>query len=612
MIIRLFFLALVFFPVFAEAKDVGFTPSLSLYGDIKYPANFQHFDYVNPEAPIGGRLRLAVVGTFDSFNPYILKGDAAAGTDLVTETLMFQSKDEPFTLYGLLADGVRVAPDKSFVEFHINPAAKFSDGMPVTADDVAWTFQTLIAKGHPSFRAYYADVTKAAANNEKNIVRFDFKNKTNRELPLILAQLPVLAKHFYEDVKSKHDFSKTTLEAPLGSGPYRVKTSTPGRTVVYERVKDWWGRDLPVNRGRYNFNEISYDYFRDATVALQALFSGAYDVREENIAKEWATSYDNKKPVRDKLIVKQSIEHELPTGMQGFVFNIRKPQFQDRRVREALTYAFDFDWSNKNVAYGSYTRTQSYFSNSDLAATGLPSADEVKLLQPFKDQLPPDVFTTEFHAPKNDGSGLNRANLKHASDLLKEAGYQLENGVMTKDGKALTFEILEVNPAFERWIQPYLRNLEKIGVHATLRLVDTAQMQRLQDDFSYDMIVSVFGQSSSPGNEQRDYWGSAKADIRGSRNLIGIKNPVIDALVEKIVHADTRAELLTACHALDRILLWNYYVVPHWHIKSYRLAYWDKFGMPAVTPKYALPIVDTWWIDPVKQKNIDSKTETKN
>ena len=298
--------------------------------------------------------------------------------------------------------------------------------------------------------------------------------------------------------------------------------------------------------------------------------------------------------------------------MQGFVFNIRRPVFQDRRVREALTNAFDFDWANKNIAYNSYNRTESYFSNSELAATGLPSADELKLLVPFKDQLPTEVFTAEFHAPKSDASGGNRANLKHASDLLKTAGYKLENGLMTKDGKPLTFEILEINPAFERWIQPYLRNLEKIGVRASLRMVDAAQMQRLQNEFNYDMIVSVFPQSTSPGNEQRDYWSSAKADIPGSRNLIGVKNPAVDALTDKIVHADTRAELITASRALDRVLLWNYYVVPHWHIKAWRVAYWDKFGMPATTPKYALPVIDTWWIDAAKQQKLSNNSKIKN
>ena len=325
-------------------------------------------------------------------------------------------------------------------------------------------------------------------------------------------------------------------------------------------------------------------------------------MREENIAKEWATSYDNKKPVRDGLIVKRSIDHEVPTGMQGFVFNLRKPLFQDRRVREALTLAFDFEWANKNIAYNSYSRTESYFSNSDLASTGLPSAEELKLLEPLRGKIPDEVFTRAYQAPKSDGSGANRDNLKRAIDLLKAAGYTLNNGTMSKDGKPLAFEILEVSPAFERWIQPYLRNLEKIGVHVNLRLIDTAQMQKRQDAFDYDMIVSVFGQSSSPGNEQRDFWGSAKADIKGSRNLIGIKDPAIDTLIEHVVNARDRADLVTACRALDRVLLWNEFIVPHWSIRAYRVAYWDKFGTPAIMPKYALPIADTWWIDPGKQR----------
>ncbi|MDD3372039.1 MAG: extracellular solute-binding protein, partial [Alphaproteobacteria bacterium] len=420
------------------------------------------------------------------------------------------------------------------------------------------------------------------------------------ELPMIVGELPILSKSYW---KGKN-FESTTLDKITGSGPYRVETLTQGRTITYARVKDWWAADLPINKGRYNFDRIVCDYYRDATVATEAFFAGRYDYRYENIAKNWALNYDTP-AVRQNLIKKQEIKNGLPSGMQAFVLNIRRPIFKDPRVREALGYAFDFEWSNKNLAYGTYIRTSSYFENSELAAKGLPTPAELKLLEPYRGKIPDEVFSKEFKLPQTDGSGNNRANLKKAAELLREAGWTMKNGVLTDaKGKPFTFEILEAQPIFERWVQPYLRNLERLGIKATLRVVDTAQYQNRIDTFDFDIMITVFGQSLSPGNEQYDMWGSAKAGIKGSRNLIGIENPVIDALIDKVVHAESREDLIAACRALDRVLLWHYYVIPQWHIGTYRIAYWDKFGQPKIAPKYGLAVTDTWWVDTSKAPKI--------
>jgi len=436
----------------------------------------------------------------------------------------------------------------------------------------------------------------------KDEIKFTFLGNTNTELPLILGQLPVLARHFW---KGK-DFGATTLEPILGSGPYKVESLTPGRNINYKRVADWWAKDLPVNKGRFNIDTMREDYYRDVTVALEAFFAGRYDVRLENIAKEWATAYTTD-AVKKGLIVKQVIDNELPSGMQAFIFNIRRPLFQDRRVREALGYAFDFEWSNKNVAFGAYKRTDSYFANSELAARGLPSPDELKILDPYRGKIPDEVFTKEYKNPSTDGSGNNRENLKKAAELLREAGWALKNGKLENaKGEPLKFEIVDSSPVFERWVQPFLRNLERLGVQANLRTVDSSQYQNMLDNFDFDMTIHVFPQSLSPGNEQRDFWTSGRADMKGSRNLIGIKNPVIDELVEKLIHTQTREELVTLCHALDRVLLWNFYVIPHWYTGGYRLAYWDIFGQPAVAPKYGLAFPETWWIDAEKAKKIEA------
>jgi microcin C transport system substrate-binding protein len=591
----LLFLALACcFAIPAHAGDPPKRHGIAMYDDLKYPAGFQHFDYVNPQAPKGGTLRLGVAeGTFDSFNPFIIKGNPAAGITSIWETLLLPSADEPFSEYGLLAETVQTPPDRSWVAFELRPEARWHDGKPVTADDVIWTFETLRAKGAPFYRAYYASVDRVEKTGERG-VRFVFKPGTNRELPLILGQLPVLPKHWW----ANREFDKTLLEPPLGSGPYKVGKFEAGRFVEYERVPDYWGKDLPVSRGRDNFDLEHYDYYRDATVALEAFKGGNFDFRSEASAKDWATAYDVPE-VRDGRIVKETIPHHRPAGMQGFAMNLRRPLFQDRRVREALGLAFDFEWSNQALFYGQYTRTRSYFDNSELASRGLPDAAELAVLEPLRGKLPDEVFTKEFTVPTTDGSGNNRENLRRAAELLRDAGWTVAGGKLSKDGQPFSFEILLDNPQFERVALPYTKNLEKLGIEARVRTVDTSQYRRRVDSFDFDMIVAGFGESDSPGNEQREYWGSEAAKREGSRNVIGIADPAIDSLVEALIASPDRATLVARTRALDRALLWGHYVVPNWYIGSDRIAYWNKFGKPAVVPKDGVQI-DAWWVDPAK------------
>ena len=510
------------------------------------------------------------------------------------------SADEPFSEYGLLAATVQTPPDRSWVAFELRPEARWHDGRPITADDVIWTFETLLEKGQPFFRFYYASVARVVKQGERG-VRFEFKDGTNRELPLILGQLPVLPKHWW----TTREFDATSLEAPLGSGPYRVGRFEPGRFVEYERVPDYWGRDLPVNRGRDNFDVQRYEYYRDATVALEAFKGGQYDVRIESSAKDWATGYETP-DVRAGRIVKEEVPFGLPAGMQGFAMNLRRPLFQDPRVREALSWAFDFEWANRALFYDQYTRTDSYFENSELAAQGLPGPAELALLEPFRGQLPEEVFTEVYQPPVTDGSGNNRQNLRRAAELLKEAGWSVEKGRLEKDGQPFEFEILLPSAQYERVVLPYKNNLAKIGIDASVRTVDTSQYRRRMDAFDYDMTISVFPQSESPGNEQREYWSSEAARREGSRNLIGIRDPVVDALVEKVIAAPDRASLIAACRALDRVLLWGHYVVPNWHLAKQRIAYWNRFGRPGVVPKSGVQL-DAWWWDAAKAAALEGR-----
>ena len=582
-----------------SAADTGQNPvgyGLSMYGDLKYGPGFTHFDYTNPRAPKGGQVKLAAIGTFDSLNPFILQGVAATGLGDTFETLMEGSADEPFSEYGLIAERIEVPADRSWVAFTLRPEARFHDGKPITAADVIWTFDTLKSKGHPFYRSYYSRVVQAEELGPRQ-VRFSFSPGDNRELPLILGQLPVLSKAYW----SAHDFEKTTLEPPLGSGPYRVASIEPGRSIVYERVKDYWGAQLPVRAGRGNFDTIRYDYYRDTTVALEAFKANQYDFREENMAKNWATGYDTS-AVAAGLIKKEQIPNEVPTGMQAYVYNTRRPIFRDRRVREALGYAFDFEWTNKYLFYGAYTRTKSYFSNSELASRGLPSPAEIQILEPFRGQEPEAVFTTEYAPPKTDGSGEIRAGLIRALKLLADAGWTLKDMrlVDTRSGAPMQFEILLADPSFERVTLPFTKNLERLGITAGVRTVDTAQYQNRVDNFDFDMTVGSWPESLSPGNEQIDYWTSQRADVPGSRNLAGIKDPAVDRLADLVIAAGDRQSLVDRTRALDRVLLWGQYVIPQWHITAFRVAYWDKFARSASAPKYTLGF-DTWWIDAAKE-----------
>jgi len=564
--------------------------ALTLYGEpAKYPANFKHFDFVNPDAPKGGELRQSGFGGFDSLNPFINKGVAADDIGLIYDTLTRHSLDEPFTEYGLLAEKIEVAPDHSWVRFYLRPQARFHDGQAVTAADVVFTFDALMKDGAPQYKAYYADVAKATAEDAQR-VRFDFKRSNNRELPLILGQLPVLPKHWW----SNREFNKGNLEIPLGSGPYKVADVAAGRSIRYERVKDYWGNELAVNRGFYNFDSILIDYYRDTTVALEALKAGQFDYWLEVSAKNWASAYDVP-AVKDGRLHKEEITNHNPTGMQGFVFNIRRPLFQDPRVREALGLLFDFEWTNKQLFNGAYTRTHSYFENSELAASGLPGSDELKILEPLRAKLDPKVFNSVFEVPRSDASGIIREQQRRAYQLLQEAGWKIvDDKMVDADGKPVSLEFLLAQTDFERVLLPYKRNLADLGIELVIRRVDVSQYINRLRSRDFDMIVGGFGQSSSPGNEQREYWHSASADNPGSRNFIGLKDPAVDSLVEGLINADSRQSLVAHTRALDRVLLAGHYVIPNWHIKTWRVAYWDRLQHPEVTPLYDVGLM-TWW-----------------
>jgi microcin C transport system substrate-binding protein len=588
----------------AEDSAGGVTTSyaLSLFGDIKYPADFKHFDYVNPDAPKGGAVKFWSQGTFDTVNPFQLKGAKAAGLGDLFDTLTVRAEDEPASQYGLIAESIEIPADRTWVQYNLRKEARFNDGTPITPEDVVWTFDTLKAKGAPTYRLYYADVLKAEVVGDHG-VKFTFRAGDNRELPAIVGEMPVLPKAYWKD----RDFEKTTLEPLLGSGPYKVESVDPGRSITYRRVENYWAKDLPVNRGRFNFDTIRYDYYRDGTIALEAFKAGQYDLRQENVAKYWAVGYDSP-ALRDGLIKKELIPHHLPEGMQGFGYNLRRPLFQDPRVRKALGYLFNFEWTNKNLFYGAYTRTESYFSNSELASSGLPSPEELEILNKFKGKIPDQVFTTTYTPPKTDGSDNIRENMRTALGLLKEAGWSVkgERLVNDKTGEPFEFEMLLVQPEFERVVLPFAQNLERIGIKMNVRTIDVAQYTERLKHFDFDMTVVAIGSSLSPGNELRNEWNSAAADEPDSDNLMGVKNEAVDALVDLVIAAPDRPSLVTRVHALDRVLLAGYYVIPNWHISSFRVAYWDKFRRPEVSPPYGLPI-DAWWIDPTRAETVETK-----
>ena len=576
--------------------------ALSMFDDVKYGPDFEHFDYADPNAPAGGEIRLAALGTFDSLNPFILKGNAAAGSGLIYDNLLTGSLDEPFTEYGLLVESIDMPADRSWVEFTLREEARWHDGRPVTVEDVIWTTETLTTKGHPFYRHYYADIAGVSQTGPRT-VKFTFGDTVNRELPLIVGQIDVLPKHYWEG----RDFESTTLDPPLGSGPYRIAAVEPGRSITLERVPDYWGRDLAVNRGQNNIDVIRYDYYRDATVAVEAFKAGEFDFRSENNSKEWGTAYDIPDVASGRMI-KELIDHEIPTGMQAFWFNTRRTKFADRQVRHALAHAFDFEWSNANLFYGQYTRTKSFFSNTELASSGLPRGQELEILERYRDRVPAEVFTSAYEPPSTDGSGNIRRNLRTARKMLQEAGWVIRDGTLTQaeTGEAMEIEFLLVAPAFERIVGPVVKNMERLGIAARIRLVDPAQYQNRIDGFDFDIVVSTRGQSLSPGNEQRNYWTTASADIRGSGNLAAVRNPVVDELVDLLIQAPDRATLVATTRALDRVLLWGHYVIPQWHIRSFRLVYWNKFGRSGLRPKYGLGFPATWWIDRDKVARLEA------
>ncbi|HWA44406.1 MAG TPA: extracellular solute-binding protein [Hypericibacter adhaerens] len=581
----------------ADGGTNGKAHALAMHGEPKYGPDFKHFDYVNPDAPKGGQLRMSVPNstTFESFNPFIVRGAPAAGSDGIYESLTVASNDEAFTQYGLLAQYIETPDDRSWVEFTLNPAARWWDGTAITPADVIFTLETLRAKGKPFYRFYYRSVAKVEQTGDLG-VRFTFVPGDNRELPLIIGQMSVLCKAYWET----RDFEKPSLDLPMGSGAYRITAFEPGRFVVTTRVQDYWGRDLPVNVGTGNWDSVRYIYYKDETVALEGLKAGDFDIRQERSAKIWATGYDAR-PVRDGRIVREQIPNEIPTGMQCFPFNIRRPIFQDRRVRQALGYAFDFEWSNKALFFGQYTRNASYFSNTELASSGLPQGEELAILEKYRGKVPDEVFTSVYEPPKTKGDGDIRDNLLKARALLQASGWVIRNERLVKQetGEPFQFEFLLFDPMFERIVLPFLRNLRRLGIVTTLRTVGVAEYQNRTDNFDFDMISGGFGQSLSPGNEQADYWGSASADQPGGQNIIGIKDPVIDELVDLLIASPDRESLIQRTRALDRVLLWGFYVIPNWHLRSWRVAYWNKFSRPAIAPKYDLGL-DTWWIDPAK------------
>jgi microcin C transport system substrate-binding protein len=590
----------------------GFT----VLGEPTLPPDFKSFPYVNVNAPKGGAVNLADIGTFDSFNPFILRGTAeshsaaawlvlpggsGSGSSVghVWETLLTSSADEVATGYGHLAESIEVPADKTWTAFNLRPEAKFSDGTPVTAEDVAWTFRTLLEKGRPSMRVQFADVKDVVVEGPRR-VRFNFKTTQNRELPLLMGGLPVLPKHFFEG----RDFTTPLTDAPIGSGPYRITNFELGRSVTYTRDPNWWAANMPTGRGTNNFDQVRYEYFRDATVAMEAFKAGKVDIRSENIAKNWAAAYDFP-AVKNGLVIKREYTHKLPTGIQGYAMNTRRAVFADPRVRQAVTLAFDFEWTNKNLFYSAYARTLSYFSNTDLAATGLPSPDELKLLQPFQDSLPASLLSTPFSLPVTDGSGNNTEQLREALKLLRDAGWQVKDRkLLDANGQPAAFTILLDDPSLERVALPYVQNLRKLGFDVQVRTVDPAQFQHLTDDFDFDMTMMIYGGSDIPGSELRDYWSCAGAKSQGSANVPGICNPAIDAMIEKVIAAEDRGTLRTAARALDRLLLWNWYLVPNWHSQNFHIAYWDRFGEPGIPIREGLNF-DSWWIDGQKAARND-------
>jgi microcin C transport system substrate-binding protein len=589
--IALLVFALITVPAVASEPKYG----LSAFGDLAYPADFKHFKYVNPNAPKGGTFSLVGwggVATFNSLNNYILKGDAAQGLELLFDTLMTPAADEPDAVYGLVASSAEVADDRMSVTFHLRPEAHFADGTELTANDVVFSFDALKEKGHPLYHQMLEDVVKAEAL-DPHTVRYTFKGDLVRDLPLTVAALPIFSKAYY----ATKPFDQTTLDPPLGSGPYVVDSVAQGRTIVYRRNPNYWAKDLPVNRGRFNFDKIRFEYFRDRTASMEAFKAGTYDFREEFTSKVWATEYGFP-AIRDGRVKKEILPDETPSGTQGFFLNTRREPLKDPRVRKALDLAFDFEWANRNLFYGLYTRTESFFENSAMKAEGPPSDAERALLTSLGVPVSDEALGVAYVPPKSDGSGQDRALLVEAGKLLDEAGWTVKNGVrVNAKGEPLKLEILYFEDVFERLNAPYVKNLKLLGIDASMRMVDPAQYQQRLKNFDFDITTERYQMRNTPGVELRSYFGSQAAKMDGSLNLAGISDPAVDALIERVIAAKSRDELNTAARALDRVLRAGHYWVPHWYKPSNNIAYWDKFSRPEVKPRFDRGILDTWWYD---------------
>ncbi|HEX2512345.1 MAG TPA: extracellular solute-binding protein [Xanthobacteraceae bacterium] len=595
----------------ALAQEEPERHGISAFGDLKYPADFKHFDYVNPDAPKGGLF--SQVGstrqynqnflTFNSLNSYILKGDAAQGMELTFATLMASAADEPDGLYGLAARAVRISADGLTYRFLLRPEAKFHDGTPITAHDVTFSLTTLKQKGHPIIQQLTRDMVGSEAEGDETVV-VHFAPKRGRDVPLFVATLPIFSRAYY----AVKNFEESTLEPPLGCGPYKVGRFEAGRYIEYERVKDWWGADLPARRGMNNFDVLRYEFYRDREAAFQAFTGKNYLFREEFTARVWATRYDFP-AIRDGRVKREILPDDTPSGAQGWFFNTRRDKFKNPKLREALILAFDFEWTNQSIMYGAYKRTHSVFQNSDLMAVGAPGPDEVALLEPFRGKIPDDVFSEAFVPPVSDGSGQDRALLRRASQLLQEAGFPIKSGKrVDARGEPIRMEFLLDEPSFEPHHMPYIKNLGVLGIDATVRLVDPVQYRARVDDFDFDITVQRFSFSSTPGDGLRTYLSSQAATTKGSQNLAGIADLAIDALIDVAINAETRATLTTACRALDRVVRAGRYWVPHWYLASHRIAYWDVFARPtAAKPRYARGVPETWWHDPVKAAKLETR-----
>jgi microcin C transport system substrate-binding protein len=596
----------------ASAQEPQWRHGLSLFGELKYPPGFKYFDYVNPKAPKGGAVRMIGFGTFDNFNEAVagLKGSIAMGTGMLSDSLLVSALDEVSTEYGLIAEAVSHPPDFASTTFRLRAEARHHDGKPVTVEDVILSMEAF-KKHSPTMAAYYRHVVKMEQTGEREVT-FIFDGPGNREMPVILGQLSVLPKHWWEGTDAsgrKRDIGSTTLEPPLGNGAYRIKEFVAGRTIVYERVKDYWGKDLNVNIGRDNFDELRFEYFRDSTVALEAFKADHVDWRTENSAKNWATAYDFP-AVKDKRVILEEFVQRNRGIMQAFAFNTRRDKFKDARVRRAFNFAYDFEEMNKQIFFGQYKRISSYFDGTELACSGLPQGQELEILEKVRDKVPPELFTTPYTNPVGGSPENVRANLREGTRLLREAGYEIRNQklVNSKSGEAMTVELLTEDPSIERIILFYKPSLERLGITVTVRTVDDPQYENRLRNWDFDIIIASWPESLSPGNEQRDFWSSRAADTAGSRNYVGIKNPAVDALIERVIFAKDRAELVAATRALDRVLLWNHYVVPQFTHDKSRTARWDRFGRPDPLPKYAAAGFPTvWWWDADKAAKTGSR-----